>query len=84
MRPTLEEIRKARKTAAEFADKHGTPYPAWDAIRVLLAATEPQPEPCINCENGMVYDDHCPTCEAPTGKPCEVCGGNGIAPSVAP
>mgnify|MGYP003528414315 CR=1 FL=1 len=83
MRPTPEEIQRARVDAKKLLAGEFVKKPS-DAIRVLLAATEPLPEPCIHCENGMVYDDHCPTCEAPTGKPCEVCGGDGIAPSVKP
>ena len=32
---------------------------------------------CSNpdCENGVVYEDYCATCEQAIGRPCTICGG---------
>ncbi len=73
----------AREPSTPFAlalyVRLGLPLEGWLSKRELAALEKaaPLPGPCLNCEDGMVYDDHCPTCEHPTGKTCEVCGGDG-------
>lgn len=49
-----------------------------DAVEAALVEHESSAE-CTNpeCEDGNVYEDHCPTCEQPIGRTCTDCNGTG-------
>ena len=57
-RPTPEQIAHARSVAIERVTKHGTAEGALDAVRVLIAATEPPTDEEIVEFAHAYYEQH--------------------------